>query len=77
MNAKGYLTVLQDKIWPVVNTKENIEYFIFTQVGALPTYCYCCWGMNVFLENGWDDVVHMIGWLEALIYQHATFFEVG
>ena len=38
MNAERYLTMLQDEIWPVVNTWANIEDLIFMQDGAPPHF---------------------------------------
>ena len=35
MNAKRYITILQDEIWPIISTQENIEDLIFMQDGTL------------------------------------------
>ena len=34
LNAERYLTMLQDEIWPVISTWENIEDLIFMQGGV-------------------------------------------
>ena len=38
MNAERYLTMLQDEIWPVISTWENIEDLIFMQDAAPPHF---------------------------------------
>ena len=38
MNAERYLTMLQDEIWSVISTWENIEDLIFMQDGAPPHF---------------------------------------
>ena len=38
MNAERCLTMLQDEIWPVISTWENIEDLIFMQDGAPPHF---------------------------------------
>ena len=38
MNAERYLTMLQDEIWSVISTWENIEDLIFMQDGTPPHF---------------------------------------
>ena len=38
LNVERYLTMLQDEIWPVISTWENIEDLIFMQDGAPPHF---------------------------------------
>ena len=38
MNAERYLIMLQDEIWSVISTWENIEDLIFMQDGAPPHF---------------------------------------
>ena len=38
MNAKRYLTVLRDKVWPIISAWDNIEDLIFMQDGAPPHF---------------------------------------
>ena len=38
INAQRYLIMLQENIWPEVNTWENIEELIFMQDGAPPHF---------------------------------------
>ena len=40
MNAERSLTMLQDEIWPVISTWENIEDLIFMQDDAPPHFAF-------------------------------------
>ena len=48
MNAERYLTMLRDKVWPIISAWENIENLIFMQDGAPPHFAIvvCEW-LNV------------------------------
>ena len=38
MNAERYLTMLRDKVWPIISAWDNIEDLIFMQDGAPPHF---------------------------------------
>ena len=38
MNAERYLTMLRDKVWPIISAWDNIEDLIFLQDGAPPHF---------------------------------------
>jgi hypothetical protein len=42
MNAKRYLEILLDSVWPVIFQGENIAKFYFMQDRETPSFCECC-----------------------------------
>ena len=55
MNAKRYLTMLRDKVWPIIiSAWDNIEDLIFMQDGAPPhfTIVVCEW-LNAQFHGKW------------------------
>uniref|UniRef100_A0A0L8I7P7 Tc1-like transposase DDE domain-containing protein n=1 Tax=Octopus bimaculoides TaxID=37653 RepID=A0A0L8I7P7_OCTBM len=54
INTERYLTMLQDEIWPVIGTWENIEDLIFMQDGTPPHFAIivCEW-LNAHFPGRW------------------------
>ena len=54
MNAEGYLTMLQDEIWPDIHTWLNTEDLIFMQDGSPPHFgiVVCEW-LNTHFPRRW------------------------
>ena len=54
MNAKRYLTMLRDEVWPIISAWDNIEDLIFMQDGAPPHFAIvvCEW-LNPQFSGKW------------------------
>ena len=68
MNAERYLTMLRDKVWPIISAWDNIEDLIFLQDGAPPHFaivvrewlnaqfpgkCMGCCGSHEWTARSW------------------------
>ena len=66
MNAKRYLTMRRDEVWPIISAWDNIEDLIFMQDGAPPHFVIVVCEMLNFLENKCVVVVYTTGQPEIL-----------
>ena len=56
MNTERYLTMLRDKVWPVISAWDNTEDLIFMQDGAPPHFAIAvCEWLNAQFPGKWMD----------------------